>query len=59
MILGVAAFVYIGSCTLAGTDLAVGVSLGFRAGMVFVSARAGSDVFVIGLGGSAGSFIKI
>lgn len=52
--MGVAAFVYMGSWILAGTDLAVGVSLGLRADMVFVSALTGSDNLVEILeGGSA------
>lgn len=53
--LGVAALVYIGSWTLAGSDLAVGVTLCFSAGIVFASAFAGSGVLVAGLGGSEGS----
>lgn len=51
-ILGVAAFVYMGSCTFAGTDLAVGVSLVFNAGIVLASALTGS---ILVFGGSDGS----
>lgn len=57
--LGVAALVYIGSWTLAGSDLAVGVTLCFSAGIVFASALAGSGVLVAGLGGSEHSWAII
>ena len=54
--LGVAALVYMGSWTLAGMDLTVGVSMVFSAGIVFASALAGSGVLVaLGGGGSDGS----
>lgn len=55
MSFGVAALVYIGSWTLAGTDLTGGVSLGFKAGMVLASALAGSGVLVAGFRGSVDS----
>lgn len=55
---GVAALVYIGSWTLAGMDLTVGVSLVFSAGIVLASALAGSGVLVALGGGSDGSCYK-
>lgn len=48
---GGAALVYIGSWILAGTDLTVGVSLGFKTEMVFASAFAGSGCLIdLGIG---------
>lgn len=44
-----------GSCTRAGTDLAVAVSLDFSAGIVLASALAGSD---LSFGGSDGSWFE-
>lgn len=51
----VAAFVYIGSWTLAGTDFA-GVSTGLTAATVLASTFTGSSGLLTGLGGSDGSY---